>query len=242
MAKHLLRRRPASEAPHQPFYKDERIIGKKITVNVSLRLFVGAIVLGALLFGFAMFKIIKDDNDLHNYLTHAHASRLADQARADQKVNQLACYIIASTPDNAAPIIPKVRAQYHCPPYGKDPNFKLYPKPVPSASTTSKPNPSAARPTASSQAGGAGVAQPHSSRSTSSSVGGVVVAGGGGSHPKPSSGPSAGAPKPVSTPTPVPGGSALVKLPVKLPPLASVGPIGVGGTCAVRVGNVCVAG
>lgn len=112
MAKHLLHKRKSNEeAPHQPFYKDERIIGKTITVNVSLRLFVGAIVVGALLLGFALFRILKDDADLHDYLTHAHASRLADQAKMQQSVNQLACYIIASIPDKAAPIVPKFRAQ-----------------------------------------------------------------------------------------------------------------------------------
>lgn len=221
------REKKTGEVPHIPFYKDERVIGKKVTVSVSLRAFIIAVVVFVLAFGWALFKVIDDDAQLHNYLHHAHAERIADQNRTQAQINQLACYIIANIPDNEAPIVPKVRKQYDCPPYGKDPNFKLYKhdKKTGSKSEPTGGGASSGKTTSHPGSGGSAVAGPtHRSGS-----GGTGSSGGsGGNH---------GTPTPSPSPTPQ---GPVVQVPIQLSPVITSGPVGVGGTCAVRIGNTCI--
>lgn len=52
------------------------------------------------------------------------------------KINRLACFLVANTPDTIAPIVPRFRSIYHCPAFGDDPNIKQYPKTTPTASVS----------------------------------------------------------------------------------------------------------
>lgn len=226
----------AVDVPHLPFYKDERVLGKTVTVSVSLRLFLAAVIVVVLAFGWALFKLIDANNQMHAYLNQAHARRITEQRRTDAEIDQLACYIIANIPNTEAPIVPKVRAQYGCPPYGKDPNFRLY-KPNPKTRSKrvqhgSRPSP---RPDAAAASSGPSATSTSQFRAANAPATGRTrpttppVTGSGGS-------PVASLPgQPGTTSPPV------VPLPVKLPPVISSGPIGAGGSaCSVRVGNVCL--
>lgn len=122
-----LHRKHGDGVAHIPFYKDEKVMGKRMTVSFSLRLFVGAVVVVCLLFGFALWQVYTSGSHLNEYVQQAHASRVADQKRTNKKIDELACYLVANVPDSAAPIVPKFRHQYTCPAYGEDPNFNLYP-------------------------------------------------------------------------------------------------------------------
>lgn len=118
--------RRSDDPAHIPFYKDERVLGSRVTASSSVRMFIVAIAVSALLFSWALLKVYSDEGSLHDYVSKAHDSRVADQKNTQVQINHLACYIVANIPDKAAPIIPKFRKQYRCPPYGKDPNFRLY--------------------------------------------------------------------------------------------------------------------
>lgn len=234
----ILKRRKGSGVAHIPFYKDEKVIGKKITVSFSVRLFVLAVVLFVLAFGWALFRIMDNNAKLSQFVKNAHLSRIADQNHTQAEIDQLACYIIANLRDREAPIVSKVREQYECPPYGKDPNFKLY-KPLhqPPKKASSKHG----------QASGGGSS---SKKATSHPGSGErkVIAGPPAQRPTRRGGHRSPAPKPVPSPSPSPspspGPTPVVPLPVSIPPVTTSGPIGVVGSsgCAVRVGNVCVAG
>jgi hypothetical protein len=224
----LHRKRKKSEVPHIPFYKDERIIGKKITLSVSLRLLILALVIFVLTVGWALFSLFQAESDLSNYVRGAHLARMEDQQRVDHEIDQLACYLVAPTPNNPKmPIIKKFRDYYHCPPYGQDPNLRLYGKhPM---------NPEKGRSKSGQVPGGDAATNKSHSQPGSGNAHQTVVAG-----PRPSSSPHpTPSPRPTSSPSPTPS-PTVVHLPVSVPPVASVGPVGVGGTCTVRVGNTCL--
>lgn len=132
-----------TDTPHIPFYKDAKVLGtNNITVSISLRIMILALVFFVLATGYALFTILQQSSDLRQYLGNAHQSRLQDQTRTDAEIDQLACFIVAAAPnDPKRPIIRAFRDKYHCPPYGKDPNFKLYGPP--NATSRTPPSPSA---------------------------------------------------------------------------------------------------
>lgn len=238
MALHRAKRADLVDTPHVPFYKDEKVLGKTVTVSVSLRFLIFSIVLVVVVFGYALFVVLRDDSNLHSYLQKAHASRVSDQQRTDGEISSLACFIVASIPDNPAkPIIKQFRDFYHCPPFGKDPRLKEGAKPKPSAASV--------QPSASKSAGAiGGGASTNKSTSSTGSNGSVAV----GPAPAPSASQPGGSPaQPSSSPTqpaPAPSSAALVHLPgVSLPPVVTVPSlVGVGGTCVLQIGNTCVAG
>lgn len=237
------RRHQATDVPHLPFYKDEKVIGTKITISVSVRLFILAQLLFVVAASYAFFTILRDDARLHDYLTSARKDRLANQHKLSAEINQLACYIIATLPnDPKRPIIKKVRDQYNCPPYGKDPNFKLYGPPEKSTapSKSASPTPKATT-SATAVAGGRPVlrtappaavpvgasnapAQP--SPATSTTVVRTTATRTVSATPSRTSRPA---------PTPTPSSTAAPNPPRLLPSL-----IGIGGTCQVHVGNTCL--
>lgn len=212
------RKAPVSDIPRVPFYKDEKILGtKRVTVSISLRVFLASVIIFVVAIGWTLFYLIDSVNNVESYIHSAHANRVADQIVADNKVNQLGCYILANAPDDPKfPLIKKARKQYHCPPYGKDPNFvdpkKLAPPKAPAKSSTTTTN----RPGSGGSSGNQSTVSqgPHPTPAPSAP----------GSHPTPSGQP----PHPTSTPgTP----SKIVA-----PPIVAVNE----KTCSVSVVGVCL--
>lgn len=129
--------------PHLPWLKDERLgrLFLSMTTASAMRLLIIALAAFAAVVVVGAFFIIDQQARLghlakQNEATtrqlkanqaRNHASRLADQARDDARIRELACAIIAPEPDT----IPKVkqkRAEYHCPPY--DPRVAKQYQPV----------------------------------------------------------------------------------------------------------------
>lgn len=223
---------------HIPFYKDETVMGRKVTVSFSLRLFVVAVVFFAVLFSWALLKVYNNDSELHKYVQEAHAERIAAQEKTRLEIDELACYIVADIPDKAAPIVPKFRHQYKCPPYGKDPNFNLFPH----HTSKSKQHKVAATKTAHATSGGG--SSPTATSHSWSGSGATPAAGPPAPASSSSPSPTPAAPAPARTPQPSPSPTpTLVHLPipVPVPTVVSNPAVGVGGsTCTVRVATTCV--
>lgn len=124
--------------PHLPFYKDERILGGTITVSVSLRLLLISLGVFAVVMCFVALTLL-DGIESNRRLSEQtrqtqevnHANRLADQARTDAEVRQLACSLVAQA-KSAAPGVDVLRKEYRCP----------APAPTPKPAPTSTPAPS----------------------------------------------------------------------------------------------------
>lgn len=114
-----------SDIPRHPFYKDERIVGGRITVRVSLRLLIASLLAFVFLMGFLIVRLI-DATDANHGLAvkiaqtqeQYHISRLEAQRQTDAKIQELVCLVIKDAPDTK-PLVKKLRLKYQCPAYSK---------------------------------------------------------------------------------------------------------------------------
>lgn len=110
--------------PVHPFYKDERIVGGRITVKVSFRLLIASLILFVFLIGFVSLKLIGYTEDNHRLtvqvqqaIQEGRAQRLEAQRRTDLKIQELVCLVIKDAPDSRGPLVKSLRTKYKCPPY-----------------------------------------------------------------------------------------------------------------------------
>lgn len=243
-------RRRDTERPHVPFYKDERIIGKRLTVSVSLRLLIAALLLFVVTLGWGLFTVIDSNDRVTKYVRDAHNSRVQDQQRTDAKIAALACAIVEFLPDGISPTVKNIRSQYHCPP------VKPKPKPTTPASPAAHITHPASSSGASGQADGPATGStlqasgtPGTQRGSSAGSGTGPIGGGtrGGGSPGGATGGSAGGPPPSQgppAPTPSPVKSGAVNIPgLTLPTLVSGPVLGIGGSsCTLSLLGTCTIG
>ncbi|MDP9012839.1 MAG: hypothetical protein M3O41_09355 [Pseudomonadota bacterium] len=126
-------------AAHRSWRSASAILAKRIQLQPSLRVLILVVVLAVALIGASVVYAVELGNSTHKLAVQnkqaqitGHAQRLADDAaaaaREDNKVDTLACFLVAQQPDSAAPIVAKFRKAYSCPAFGHDPNLALYPK------------------------------------------------------------------------------------------------------------------
>jgi hypothetical protein len=143
----LRKHRIKDSPPRRPFWKDERILGKRITVSTYLRILIVAAFLIAVSFGYVLFAII-------NYLSGAHASRIHFQNEITQKVDKntdamklLACAYAREHKDALAK---QLRTQYDCAgtvkkPVKRSSSAKPHVKTVSTTGSSSAPTPVSTR-------------------------------------------------------------------------------------------------
>jgi hypothetical protein len=138
---HAARRRP-----RVPWFKDEQIPGTGLPNARSMRIFIAALCLFAVLAVVAIIYLIDVGQKANSAARTAkqvadrnrivvaqlnrvvkeqadtarrnHASRLEDQAATDAKIRQIYCLLVAQAPDDPGkPIIGYIRVHYRCGPF-----------------------------------------------------------------------------------------------------------------------------
>lgn len=220
--------------PHKPFYKDEKILGRHVTVVLTIRVLLVALVVFAVVVGAVIYKIIDYNQNFRALYEQRRADRLSDQAKTDEAIQDLACLAVAEFPSGSGVTIDKLRAQYNCPPYSPPAGA---PVPTPTPTDTTVPPPVEATPSVDATA--LDPQQPRSAALPPAPTPAQQPTGPAptGSEPEPV---AVAAPEPVA---PVPAAPAMPR-PVPSSPVAPLlqipGVVEIGGTCTVNLIGICI--
>lgn len=146
--------------PRFPWFKDEQVSRwfPGATTALVVRVMLAAVVVFAAIVVWAGFQIINTATEARHAAAKADtaaaevnklaASRQANAAAqlavADAHIRQLACALVADTPDSSR-LVAQLRAQYHCPRY--DPTAGHSTTPAPRTTTVVVPQPTVTAPT-----------------------------------------------------------------------------------------------